>query len=252
MGDFAGVLETRREALKMYEEIVARNPDSTPDLRGLALALARMGSITLHEGQLVESLKHYKRALDIDTRIYLTDPANVQYQLSKGWAHNNFGLILKRLSRHGDALEQFETARPYFERVAKADARDVRSRTLLETNRIRTAQTLLALGKPREALALAETALKDREELAIQNRSNAGAQGEVAEAHLAVGQIFAAMNKPTKAREHYHIAQRMFEDLIRSARSNAAMKEDLIEVEKAIKALGAPGRPATATGSNSN
>jgi len=128
----------------MFKEIVARQPDSKPDLRGLALALARMGSIEMHENQLESSLQHYQRALDIDSRLYLRDTTDVQNRLNKGWAHNNYGLILNRLGRHNDALAQFSAARPFFESVSSADDSDVRSKTLLETNHARTADSLFA------------------------------------------------------------------------------------------------------------
>lgn len=238
LGDFQGVMETRQEALKMYEEIVARNPEATADQRGLALALARMGSIEMHEGQLKESHEHYKRALEIDSKLFSRDPSDVQFQLSKGWAHNNLGSILNRLGRYGEAMEQYRIARPYFEEVSRADLKDVRSRTLLETNRYRMAQTLILMGRPDEALPLADAALHGREQLASQNRSNAGAQGEVAEAHLLRGQVFVALHQKRNALDQLNIARRMFEELIRAERSNAAIKEDLETTLKAIRALG--------------
>lgn len=242
IGDFAGVMETRREALKMYQEILAASPDVAADQRGYALALARMGSIELHEGQLKDSLEHYRQALEVDTKLFIKDPSDAQLQLNKGWAHNNLGVILNKTGRYADALEQYAVAKTYFERISKADPRDVRSRTLLETNRVRTALTYLAMGKLRESLTLAEVALKGRETLAMQNRSNAGAQGEVAESHLYLGQIYAAMGQRQRAHDQLNIAHHMLTDLIRNERSNAAMKEDLLEVEKALKALGAAPR----------
>jgi tetratricopeptide (TPR) repeat protein len=251
-GDFAGVMETRREALKMHEEILARNPDSPTDLRGLALALARMGSIELHEGLFKESLEHYQRALEIDTRLLKRDPSDVQLRLNVGWAHNNYGVILHRLNRYPEAIEQFEIARPYFLEVSRADAKDFRSRTLLETNRVRQAHTLLAMGRHVEAMSLVDAALKGREFLADQNRSNAGAQGEVAETHTARGHIFRAMGQRRQALDEYNIARRMLEELIRSDRSNAAMKEDMAAVENALKGMGALGRTESFPAPNSN
>ncbi|MBM3761951.1 MAG: hypothetical protein FJW36_17095 [Acidobacteria bacterium] len=237
VGDFQAVADTRREALKMFEEIVARQPDSKPDLRGLALALARMGSIEMHENQLESNLQHYQRALDIDSRLYLRDTTDVQNRLNKGWAHNNYGLILNRLGRHNDALAQFSAAKPFFESVSSADDSDVRGKTLLETNHARTAETLLSLDRHREALEQAEISLKGREYLAGLNRYNVGAQGEVAETHVTLGRIKKAMGRIEDARSHFLTARNRFEDLIRNERSNFAIKEDLAAVEKEIQAL---------------
>lgn len=240
MGDFEGVMDTRKEALKMYEEILAANPDSVPDKRALALALARMGSIELHEGQLKESLEHYRRALEIDTDNWRKDPSNVLHQIARGWSNNNFGLILNRLDRPQEALEYYAVGRHLLESVVRADERDVRGKTLLEMNRVRTSQALLKLGRGREALGFADLALRGREQLASQDPLNAGAQGEVAEAHVAVGKAQLAMGQRGRAREHFRIAHGIFEDLVQAERSNAAMIEELEELEKDLKAMGEP------------
>jgi len=252
MGDYPGVMETRREALRMHEEIVASNPKEASDLRGLALALARMGSIAMHENLLKESLKHYKRALDIDLGILDRNPTHVPYLLSSGWSHNNYGVILVRFGRAAEALDHFTEALKLYEAVSFADDRDVRSKSLLETCRIRTAQALLILSRNNDALGFVQTALSGREKLAALNPASAGVQGEVAEAHAALGNVYAALRQPAKARNEYQTAQQMLQKLIQSNRGHAAMKEDLQAIEKDLKALGAPIRPGSSPRSSSN
>ena len=237
MGDYAGLLATRREALKMQEEIVASHPGGPADLRALALALARMASIEMHENLIKESLGHYRRSLDIDQKLLQSDPGNVQFQLSVGWAHANYALILARMGKTFEALEEYRVSRVLLQRVAQADPHDVRSRSLLETNRVRTAQALISLGRAREALPFAQTALLGRLQLSEHNRSNAGALGEVAEAHAALGQVYAALRQAAKAKEAFQTAQHLLEDLIRAKRSNAAMKDNLIAVQKELSTL---------------
>ena len=237
LGDYQGVLETRREALTMHEDIVARNPGGPADLRALALALARMASIEMHENSIKESLGHYRRALDIDQSLLQRDPGNVQFQLSTGWSHANYALILHRIGKASEALAEYRVSRALLQGVAQADPRDVRSKTLLETNRVHTAQVLISLGRAKEALSFAQTALSGRLQLSEQNRSNAGAQGEVAEAHAALGQVYAALRQPAKAKEAFQTAKHLLENLIRAERSNAAMKEDLIAVQKELSTL---------------
>ena len=252
VGDYPGVMETRREALKMHEEIVASNPKEASDLRSLALALARLGSIEMHENRLKESLEHYKRALDIDLGILERNPTHVPYLLSSGWSYNNYGVILVKLGRADEALGHFAKARKLYESVSFADDRDVRSKTLLESCRIRTAQALLSLGRNTEALGFVQTALSGRQKLAALNRASAGVQGEVAEAHAALGNVYAALRQPDKARSEYQTAQDMLEAIIRSNRGNAAMKEDLLAIEQGLKALGAPARAEFSPRPNSN
>lgn len=251
MGDYSGVMETRREALKMHEEIVASNPKEASDLRGLALALARMASIEMHENLLKESLEHYKRAIDIDLGILARNPTHAPYLLSSGWSHNNYGVILVRLGRAAEALDHFTEARKLYESVSFADDRDVRSKSLLETCRIRTAQALLSLGRNHDALRFVQTALSGREKLAVLNPASAGVQGEFAEAHAALGTVYAALRQPAKARSEFHIAKQMLEKLVQSRRGNAAMKEDLQAIDKDLKALDASTRPGSSPRSSS-
>jgi serine/threonine protein kinase len=239
-GDYAGVMGTRKEALAMHEEIVASNRGEPADLRALALALARMGSIELHENQLKESLEHYQRALNIDQELLQKNPSNVQFQISNGWSHSNMSIILMRMGQPQQALEHLDKSRSFLEAVSKADAKDVRSKTLLQTSRIRTAEALLALGKPKQALGFVETALAIRQTLAAQNQSSAGVQGELAEAHAAMGKVRSALMQRKAAIESYQIASRMLREIMASGRANAAMKEELVAIEKEIKALGVP------------
>jgi non-specific serine/threonine protein kinase/serine/threonine-protein kinase len=240
MGDYAGVLDTRRQALRMAEEIVSASGAQPTDQRNLALSLARMGSIEMHEGLLRESLEHYRRALEIDSGLAQADPGNVVFQQALGWSHSNYALILGRLDRHLEALSHLQTSRQILERVVRADEHDIRGRTLLEINRSRSAQTLLRLGRPAAALAMAEASLRGREQLAARNPANAGAQGEVAESHMAIAQVRQALGQRPLAIDHYRIAHRIFSDLMAAERANAAIAEELAEVTKALQALGAP------------
>ncbi len=237
MGDWVGVMQTRSEALKMFEEIAALNPANPGDQRSLGLALARMGSIELHENRLVESLAHYQRALQVDLGVLAQEPSNVQYQLTAGMSHTNAGSILHRLGRCPEALEQYREGRLLYEAVTKADEREVRSKTLLQTNRVNTVRSLLVLGQTEVAQKMAETALRERIQLATQNRSNAGAQGEVAEAHEALGEVYRTRHLRARAAEEFQIAKAGLQDLVESGRSNAAMKEGLERIEAALRAF---------------
>jgi len=157
-----------------------------------------------------------------------------------------------RFGRAAEALDHFTEALKLYEAVSFADDRDVRSKSLLETCRIRTAQALLILSRNNDALGFVQTALSGREKLAALNPASAGVQGEVAEAHAALGNVYAALRQPAKARNEYQTAQQMLQKLIQSNRGHAAMKEDLQAIEKDLKALGAPIRPGSSPRSSSN
>lgn len=237
LGDWQGVLENRRVALLMFEELSALDPNNAEDRRSLALGLARMASIELHEGQVKSSHDHYKRALEIELELLRRDPANMRLQINAGWAHTNYGIILHRMDHAAESLEYFLKGRAYYERVARVDAREVRSKTLLEANKVHHARALLDLGRLREAQALADSALAGRRHLAELNRANVGALGEVGETHALLGQIHAASRQRERATFELQSAHRIFADLIRANRANAAIREDLASVEKVMQSL---------------
>ncbi len=237
LGQWASVIETRGEALKTWEEIAAQDPANVGDQRSLGLALARMGSIEQHENRLKDSLAHYQRALTVNLAVLARDPGNVQYRLTAGAAHTNYGSILHRLGRWTEALEGYRKGRVFYEAVTKADEREVRSKTLLQTNRVNTVRTLLSLKQTDVALKMAEIALRERTRLSALNPANAGAQGEVAEAHELLGEVYEAMRRRSRAVEQYHVAKARLQDLIAAGRANAAMKEDLARVDTALTAF---------------
>jgi eukaryotic-like serine/threonine-protein kinase len=238
-GDWTAVLQMRQESLRMFEELAAQSPDNTEDRRSLALALARMGSIELHEGKLTESHDHYKRALDIDYGLHLREPANMRFQINTGWAHTNYGIILHRMGKPREALDHFVRGRAYYVDVARVDASEVRSRTLLQANKVHHARALLTLKRLRDAKSLADSALLERKQLANLNRENAGALGEVGETHTLIGQILAAMGQRENALAEFDTAYRIFSGLTASDRANAAIQEDIETVRKEFAQLNA-------------
>ncbi len=237
MADYAGVLETRQEALKMYEELAALDPSNRSDQRALALALARMGSIEMYLGKLAPAVERYRRALDIETAVLSLDPTNVQYQLGEAWARNNLGVALYRASNPKEALEQYRLARATFHSVVDSDEKDVRAKTLLQTARVNTSRALLAIGRSNEALEYAQVALEEREKLSRMNPANAGALGEVAEAHAALASALEGQAKRAKAIEEYRSALRIFKILRNEGRDNAAMREETQQIEREFRRL---------------
>lgn len=241
IGDWDGVRSTRQEALKLLEQLVSLDPDNRADQRLLALGLARMGSIEMYQGNIEAALDHYRRALEIESRMLSLDPTNVLYQLGKGWAHNNLGVVLVRAGRHQQGLLEYRAARNIFETVIAADEKDARARTLMQTTRVNTANALTEIGRAAQALPLAQMALAERERLAGANPASAGAAGEVAEAHFAVGKALAALRMKAEALESFAAAYEILARLQKQGRDNFAMREDMASIRNAYQALA--GKP---------
>ncbi|MDX2267413.1 MAG: serine/threonine-protein kinase [Bryobacter sp.] len=241
LGDWEGVYSTRRDALKFLEELVASDPTNREDMRLLSLGLARMGSIEMYLGNTDAALGHYQRALQLEKTVLATDPSNVLYRLGTGWSHNNLGVALVRGRRYADALEHYRTAQLIFRTVIIADEKDFRARTLLQTCRVNMAKALTEMGRPQESLPLALDVVREREKLSAMNPANAGALGEVAEAHFAAGLAQAGLARKAEALQSYRQAFQILDQLRREGRDNFAMREDIAAINEAHRKLA--GKP---------
>ena len=235
MGDYNNVLETRRKALEIYERISAIDPGSDEDRRGLALARTRMGSILAYRKQYGEALSHYMAALEIHTGLAQKHPNNLVYRLSVAQAYTNLGSTLARSGKPDHGLRQLAQGREIFEAAVAENPREVRSRTLLATNQVFTSRALAAAGRAREALPFAEAALAARLTLSQDNPANAGARGEVGEAHGALGDVHARLGARAKAASHYRQAIDIINALEREGKASSADREEYDRVRAELK-----------------
>lgn len=235
MGDYNNVLETRRKALEIYERISAIDPGSDEDRRGLALARTRMASILAYRKQYDEALSHYMAALEIHTGLAQKHPNNLVYRLSVAQAYTNLGSTLARSGKPDHGLRQLAQGREIFEAAVAENPREVRSRTLLATNQVFTSRVLTAAGRAREALPFAEAALAARLTLSQDNPANAGARGEVGEAHGALGDVHARLGARAKAASHYRQAIDIINALEREGKASSADREEYDRVRAELK-----------------
>ena len=76
--------------------------DGVMDVRGLALAQGRMGSILLHEKQGRAALQRYRDGLGSWVRLAAKNPRNLGDQMSLAQAHTSLG---RALVETGEAAE---------------------------------------------------------------------------------------------------------------------------------------------------
>lgn len=216
-------MEVRRLALEQYQAL--------GDERGLALAQGRMGSILLHEKQGGAALRLYREALGIWTQLAGRNPRNLGDQMSLGQAHTGLGRALLETGDAAGAWRELEAGRAIYDRLAELDPREVRGRTLRAANLVFAARAQVALGNSEKAAGLAGEALAERERLSAENPANAGAFGEVAEAHEMLGEVRQAQRSATAARMEWRRAREMYIHLGNEKKLNAADREALERIE---------------------
>jgi serine/threonine protein kinase len=226
LGAFQGVLELRREGLYVYEQLAKRNPSSDDDQQGLAIAHTRMASILMHEKDIKGAVKHYRESLRIQTALSIAHTGQAQFRVSLGLAHSNLGNSLRVAGETKAALASFALAVQQYEPLVNADANEVRARTLLATARLREAKAWNDLGDTSRAARMLRGVLEERRILAERNPANAGARGEVAETHGALGDVALRARRYAEALPEYETAVALFDELEREGRSNAAAQEE--------------------------
>lgn len=231
LGAFQGVLELRREGLHIYEELALRNPGSEEDQQGLALAHTRMASILMHEKDTSGAVRHYRESLRLQVALHGARGGQAQYRMSLGLAHSNLGNALRVAGDPKEALASFARAVEQFEPLVNADANEVRARTLLATVRFREAKAWNDLGETQRAARLLRAVLEERRLLAERNPANAGARGEVAETHGALGDVALRAKSFPEAIAQYETALSLLAALASEGRSNAADREETQRIE---------------------
>lgn len=226
LGAFQGVLELRREGLAIYKQLARKNPTNDDDQQGLALAHTRMASILMHEKDMKTAVNHYREALRIQAQLSRAHPMHTQFQLSLGLAHSNLGNALRAAGDPKAALVEFAEAVKLYEPMVKADANEVRARTLMATVQFRAAKSWSELGDAARATRMLRAVLEERKLLAERNPANSGARGEVAETHGALGDTALRAKNFGEAAKQYETALAMLEELEKEGRSNAADKEE--------------------------
>lgn len=230
LGGFQGVLELRREALQLFQQLVRNNPASVDDQQGLALAHTRMASILMHEKDMKGAVAHYRNSLRIQTALRRAQGGQAQFQIALGLAHSNLGNALRGVGDMKGALESFSLAVSMYEPLVRADPDEVRSRTLLATARLREAKVWSDLGNTARAGRLIRLVLEERRMLSERNPANAGARGEVAETHGALGDVAFRAKLYAEAVKHYRDALAIFNDLDKEDKANAADHEEMTRI----------------------
>lgn len=238
IGDTVGTMEGRRQAVEIYQKLVAANPKSITDRRGLALSRARLGGALLESGDNKPAIRELTEALALEKQLIEEQPANAQIRLSYATASRSLGRAYAQTGDSAKALTYLEQARSNIEVIASADADDVRVLSLLAGTRVSIGRTLIQFRRAKEALVHLQWALETRRKLAEASPLNAGARGEVAEAHAVLGDIHLALKAPDAARASYLEARRILQQMTRSGLANANSTAELRRVEQAISALG--------------
>jgi len=237
VGDDAGALDRRKQALAEFERLFAGGFDGPEDYRQLALAHTRVGSILSRRGQYAEARAQYDRALATSSAGLEAYPLYAQLRLSQTVALRAMSTDALRQKKTAEAQALSERANNILRKLASDDAKDWRTHSMLASAQFELAQIMEA--RPDAARALEEhtQVLAQRVELAERDPANAGARIEVAQSYAAIGRLQAGARRVALARESLTKARGVLRALQANGQNNSVGEAELAGVERDLAAL---------------
>jgi len=225
-GDFAGALAIREKDLLLRREILAADPKSRSARSNLALVAKRIGGLLTRLNRMEDAYERYAEALAIERQWLAADPQSLEARTAVSFSTSDIGFIRLQQKRLPEALTHYRETVALREALYAADSSNFRTRSSLASGLWRTADVLVALGRPAESLPLLQRAesLLRGEEVTPTHRE---ALANIRYVHgLALGRS----GKPLIERARAEFAQ-----LSRESPGRGDLTERLAEIDASLK-----------------
>ncbi|MEK7722979.1 MAG: protein kinase [Acidobacteriota bacterium] len=242
LGDVTGALESYRQGVKVYEELVNAQPENEKFKSGYATMLHYMGMLQTTTGDSKGAIANGQKALSIFDSLIAANPNNAKYE-----THKMSGLVFMRypLLDEGRTAEAIENARQVvstMEKQVAADPKNSFARRSLGVSYNSLAKCLLQAGDAKSAIENHQRSLKIAEELSAANPTNAENHRDTSltKQFLAEAQAVAGDSEP--ALSNFRESISFLESELKKDDSNIQIKEDmascLVEIGKILTVKG--------------
>jgi tetratricopeptide (TPR) repeat protein len=252
-GEFpAGILAVRRAAA-ILEPLHAVQPNDPVRGRSYALALFRLNQLLeeLPDGRgIEEAIAVAGRAVALNRRLLAANPGQASIRRGLETALGRAGGLSALKGRHEDALASFAEVQSLVEADVRDDPSDVLSKRNLAVMHIKTAKSLTALGRAKEARAAVQPAVDSLAALLARDPDNLVVKFSLAEAEVTLGRALCRLAETAVTAG----AQRLLADARSRLRAAVTLLEPLVAnktltgsdaalLEEARATLAACGRP---------
>jgi serine/threonine protein kinase len=135
-GDRIHGLENCRKALRIFDELLTRNPGNRRLLRVGGIARDRTAEVLeSHSAGRAEALRLRREALDMKTRLLSTEPLNTDYRRLVAWGRHDLANLLRDTGDNAASLPFYRSALEGFEQLAANDSANAEFRQDLATCR---------------------------------------------------------------------------------------------------------------------
>ena len=212
-GETANALSLARKGLGLLEHV--SEPAGEGDVaaqaafrRELAASHSRVGDLLSASGDTNGALEQHRLALAMMEQVTVTAPTDVDNMRQLGVAHQKLANSLgnpnyPNIGDHAGALQHIESSAKVFRDATAAHPANALFRRLLAVANSNTADVLLALKRPAEALASQRKALAEFQALATADPRNAAASNDLAISQSKIAEMLdAAGDRPAAIREY--------------------------------------------------
>ena len=162
LGETAGAKASYTTLLRLRRDVFAGRPNDESARLGLAHAHIRDGDLALAEGRADDSIGHYGRALAV---LDGTPSRTEARALTEVRARSGLGAILGQAGRHGEAIQQFETAIALIDPRATANGASEAVRYARLSTHSNLVDVLYNVGRYADAVTHAQVAVDDARRL---------------------------------------------------------------------------------------
>ena len=239
------------EAIEEYTSMLkipeAQDGSDSKTRRLMAIALDTLGKVELQEGKLGDAGAKYDRANKILVELVAESPGDRTLERDLSVSCLRVGGLLERTGDHQGALAYYADAVDTRDRLLKVNLENSRARRDLAVAHYVTADALLLLERPQEAMEHIDHCLGVFEQRVKDNPESARARRDLALGHEILGQAKAMMGDPHAALESYRSFQTVAIALWESDRANTDNRGDVAQSHQRVaEALALKDDPAGA------
>ncbi|HRH40900.1 MAG TPA: protein kinase, partial [Pyrinomonadaceae bacterium] len=242
LGDTLGALESYRQGVKVYEELVNLAPENEKFQSAYATMLHFMGMLQTTTGDAKGAIANGQKALSIFDSLIAANPNNAKYE-----THKMSGLIFMRypLLDEGRTAEAIQNARQVISTMEKqvaADPKNSFAKRSLGVSYNSLAKCLLQAGDAKGAIENHQRSLKIAQELSAADPNNAENRRDTSLTKQFLAEAQAAAGEREVALINFRESISFLETELKKDDSNVQIKEDmaacLVEIGKILTAKG--------------
>jgi tetratricopeptide (TPR) repeat protein len=106
-GNLAAAVTAYQSALRIQEQLAARDPANTEWQRDLSVSYERIGDVQRTQGELATALSAYQQGLQIAERLAARDPANTEWQRDLSVSYERIGGVQRAQGKLDDAIAAY-------------------------------------------------------------------------------------------------------------------------------------------------